>query len=115
MRTVAGRQEVAALMFRLIESGGIPFVVIVEKRYALAAWFVNVFLDTDDRGEIRLEYNLDRARMQNAAVTISCLSADAHQAIYAAIREPTAENQKTAVGRVIDELREVARTNLQCI
>lgn len=105
MRSPPGRKNAADLIQEMVSVGGLPFFVVIEKGYGLGAWFVNVFLDTDKAGDVRLEYNLDRAKMQQAAMDVARLPANQLQAILTAIRDPSRDNQQKAIEAVAAGLR----------
>lgn len=73
VRRPAGREVVATLLRAMGQAGGIPCFVLIDKRYSLAARFVDDYLDSTRNDRVGEEYSFDRERMQWAATWIARL------------------------------------------
>lgn len=105
MRAAAGRAFAAELARDLYLHGARIAFVVVEKRFALAGWFVNIFLDADATGRERLEYNRDPQIQTQAANMIARLPLEVLAPTNVAIRDPSEHNQRTARETVVAALR----------
>lgn len=104
--SATGRAFAVDLITGLYQRGAAAVYVITEKRYALGAWFVNLFLDLDADGSVSLKYNQDQASMTAAAEAISALPLPALRLIVTAIQDPSEENQTRVRVSVAEALRE---------